>query len=95
MRTFHVHQSFTVKPIYRADYDYDSDVGAFALRKLLNHPFVLQGGVSSAIYVVDGSEVMSEAEKKEYDEYCRKVRFSEETDEEKDEKRKWKERLHL
>ena len=88
-------KSFTVKPKYRADYD--SDVGAFALRKLFHHPFILQGGVSSAIYVVDGSEVMSEAEKKEYDEYCRKFRFSEETDEEKEkaEKSKWKERLHL
>eukprot|EP00551_Chaetoceros_affinis_P004401 CAMPEP_0203670520 /NCGR_PEP_ID=MMETSP0090-20130426/6566_1 /ASSEMBLY_ACC=CAM_ASM_001088 /TAXON_ID=426623 /ORGANISM="Chaetoceros affinis, Strain CCMP159" /LENGTH=406 /DNA_ID=CAMNT_0050535397 /DNA_START=189 /DNA_END=1409 /DNA_ORIENTATION=+ len=90
-------ESFTVKAEFRADEHTYSDVGAFALRKLLRHPSIVGSKVSSAIYVVDGREVMGEAEDKDFENYTSKFihPFTEETKEEKAEKEHWENRLRL
>jgi hypothetical protein len=88
-------KTFSVKEKYRRDDN--SDVGAFALKKLLEHPFILDEGVSSAIYVVDGVEAMSKIEKEEFDQYQKAKVFDlrEKADEETAGRRNWEQHLQV
>lgn len=56
-------KTLRVKPEYRLEGD--SNVGAFALRKLLRHPFIVARDASMTVYVLSAREAMSEEEEEQ------------------------------